>query len=263
MRWVLLALLIANLLYFGRELDRDINAHARNVSNAVSVPPSATRLSLIREMANPPQERSTQDTISTVNGGAATRGPDALPSPAVELVQDLPDIHPGGPRSQLAKSYCFTYGPLPEQSQATGLQDWFHSRHVATRVRHTDGQDRELFWIYLAPQESRQGAMEVLQGLKNKGVSDYRLVRWGNLVNAISLGVFSSQSAVNKRLAELQGKGYKPVVVPYSGVKRLFWVDVKLESLSGDMEEIFSGYPSRFNSVPVNCDEIDIADVGP
>lgn len=263
MRWVFLVFLIANLVYFGREMDRDINAHAHNMSNVIPVPPSATRLSLIREMADPPQKRSTQDTITTVNGSAAARGPDALHSPAVGLVQDLPDIHPAGPRSQATKSYCFTYGPLPEQSQATGLNDWFHSRNVGTQIRHTDGEDRELFWIYLAPQESREGAMEVLQELKSKGVSDYRLIRRGDLVNAISLGIFSSQSAVNKRLSELQGKGYKPVVVPYSRVKKIYWVDVKLESLSGDIEGIFSGYPSRFNSVPVNCDEIDIADVGP
>jgi len=263
MRWLFLVFLVCNVLYFGWQLDMDISMHARNVSNALPVPPTVTRLSLIREMANPPRERSTQDTITTVNGGATAQGRDTLPSPAVELVQDLPDIHPAGPSSQLAKSYCFTYGPLPEQTQATGLNDWFHSRHVGTRVRHTDGQNREFFWIYLAPQESREGAMEVLQELRIKGVSDYRLVRRGNLVNAISLGVFSSQSAVNKRLAEMQSKGYKPVVVPYSGVKRVYWVDVKLESLSGNLEDIFSGYPSRFNSVPVKCDEIDIADVGP
>jgi hypothetical protein len=263
MRWFFLVFLVVNVLYFGWELDKDISMHARNISNALPVPPTATRLSLIREMTKPPRERSTQDTITTVNGGATARGPDALPSPADELLQDLPDIRPAGPPSQLAKAYCFTYGPLPEQSQATGLDDWFRSRHVGTRVRHTDGQGKELFWIYLAPKESREGAMEVLQELRSKGVSDYRLVRRGNLVNAISLGVFSSLSAVNKRLAELQGKGYKPVVVPYSGVNRIYWVDVKLESLSGDIEEIFSSYPSRFNSVPVNCDEIDIADAGP
>ena len=263
MRWAFLAFLVANMLYFGMELNRDIDAHARNVSSALPVPPTASRLSLIREMANPPQERSTQDTIATVNAGANVPGPDALPSPAAELVHDLPDIQPAGPRSQFAKSSCFTYGPLPEQSQATGLNDWFRSRQVGTRIRHTDGQDREFFWIYLAPHESREDAMQILQELRHKGVSDYRLVRRGNLVNAISLGVFSSQSAVNKRLAELQNKGYKPIVVPYAGVSRIYWVDVKLESLAGDIEEVFSGYPSRFNSVPVNCDEIDIADVGP
>lgn len=263
MRWVVLVVLAANLVYFGRELDSDVERHARNTNTALPVPSSASRLSLIREMESPPAARSTQDTIDTVTAAAEDSGNASPPPLASELVKDLPDIRPAGPQSQLARPVCFTYGPLPEQSQATGLTDWFRSRNARTAERRTDGGNREFFWIYLAPRESRQGAMEILQDLRDKGISDYRLVRRGNLMNAVSLGVFSSQSAVNKRLAELQDKGYKPVVVPYTGVDTVYWVDVRFDTLAGDMEEIIKGYPSRFNSVPVSCNEIDIADVEP
>ncbi|MEJ2761818.1 MAG: SPOR domain-containing protein, partial [Gammaproteobacteria bacterium] len=241
------------------QLDRDIRMHERNNAGAVADSSSAARLSLISEMHTPPPVRSTRETIATVNGeeGAAGQG---APS---ELVKELPAIHPAGIRAGQERSLCLTFGPLPEETQATGLDDWFRSRHAGTRVRSTNSRNRQFFWIYLAPQESRKGAMELLQDLQKKGVSDYRLVRRGKLENAVSLGVFSSQSAVNDRLAELQNKGYKPVVVPYSGVNRVYWLDVKLDSFAGDMQEVFKGYPARFNSVPVSCDKIDIADMEP
>ena len=262
MRWVVVVLLSANVLYLGMELDRDFSREARNAGSLLPAPASTARLTLIRELPVPPSARSTQDTIATVSGDRV-RAPGAPASLAAELVHELPAISPAGPRSQFARSYCLSYGPLPEQSQATGLDDWFRSHHARARIRHTDGKDMTFFWIYLAPLDSRQGAMQVLQELQSKGISDYRLVRRGNLENAISLGVFSSQSAVNRRLAELQDKGYKPVVVPYTGVQRVYWVDVKMESLGGDEDDLLNGYPSRYNSVPVNCKQIDIAGTAP
>lgn len=258
MRWLFLLLLAANLAYFGREYSRDIDQHARNTRTALPVPASASRLSLIREMASPPPERSTENTISTVNRGAGRPAPLAS-----QLLRELPAIRPSGPDSRLSRPVCFTYGPLPEHSQATGLDDWFRSHGAGTRIRTADGTGSRFFWIYLAPRDSRQGAMQVLQALQSKGVSGYRLIRRGNLENAVSLGVFSSQSEVNRRLGELQDKGYKPVVVPYTGVATVYRVDVRFDSLAGDMNDIINGYPSRFNSVPVNCNEIDIADNGP
>lgn len=259
MRWVVLLLLVVNAVYFGWQLDRDIRMHERNNAGAVPVPPSAARLSLISEMHTPPPVRSTRETIATVNGEEGATGQGATS----ELVKDLPAIHPAGIRLGQQSSLCLTFGPLPEETQATGLHDWFRSRHAGTRVRFTDARNRQFFWIYLTPQDSREGAMKVLQDLQKKGVSDYRLVRRGKLDNAISLGVFSSQSAVNDRLSELQNKGYKPVVVPYTGINRVYWLDVKLDSFAGDLQDVFKGYPARFNSVPVSCDKIDIADVEP
>ena len=259
MRWIFILLLVVNVVYFGWQLDRDIRMYEVNNAGAVAVSPSTARLTLISEMKTPPPVRSTRETIATVNG---EKGPSGQGTPS-ELVKDLPAIHPADLRAGQEKSLCLTFGPLPEETLATGLDDWFRSRHAGTRVRSTDARNRQFFWVYLAPQDSVESTIELLKELQIKGISDYRLVSHGKLEDAVSLGVFSSQSAVNKRLAELQNKGYKPVVLPYRGVKRVYWLDVKLDSFAGDLQEVFKGYPARFNSVPVNCDKIDIADMEP
>lgn len=263
MRWIFLILLLANVVYFGWELDRDTRMRMQNVTVAAPVPDSAARLTLISEMDNPPPVRSTSDTIETSDGEAAAGASGETLPLGEELVEQLPDIRTGGLDSELGAAYCITYGPLPEQSQATGLNDWFRSRDAVTRLRHTDREQRGLFWIYLAPQESRAEAEAVLEKLRTQGIRDYRLIRRGNLENAISLGLFSNQHAVNERLGELKDKGYKPVVVPYTDVDRVYWLDVKIRSAAGAMDEIIHGYPARFNSVPVDCRQIAIGNTEP
>lgn len=257
MRWLVIILLLANVVYFGLELDRETRMQFRNTASALPVPDSASRLTLIREMDSPPETRSTQDTIETYDRNGSADGEETPPL-AEELMEKLPDIRTSGLSRDIPGAYCISYGPLPEEAQATGLNDWFRSRDVATRLRHDDRQKRGLFWVYLAPRESRQEAMEVLEELKTQGISDYKLIRRGNLKNAISLGLFSNQYAVNERLGELEDKGYKPVVVPYTNVDRVYWLDVRIGGAAEQMNEIINGYPARFNSVPVDCNQIAI-----
>lgn len=263
MRWIFLILLLANVVYFGWELDRETRMRMQNTTVATPVPASAGRLTLIREMDNPPPARSTSDTIETSEGETDAAGGGATLPLAEKLVEQLPDIRAGGLGAELGAAYCITYGPLPEESQARGLNDWFRSRDAGTRLRHTDREKRGLFWIYLAPQESRAQAEKLLEKLRTQGIRDYRLIRRGNLENAISLGLFSNQHAVNERLGELKDKGYKPVVVPYTDVNRVYWLDVKIRSAADAMEEVLNGYPARFNSVPVDCNQIAIGNGEP
>jgi len=139
-----------------------------------------------------------------------------------------------------------------------GLSDWFKSRRASADLRHEDETGRQLFWIYLAPQDNRTEAMDTIQNLKDQGISDYRLIDRGNLENAISMGLFSSQASVNERLRELERRGYKPIVVPYYDNKRIYWVDVRLRQTGVPLEQVFAGFPSRYNYIPVDCDKIAV-----
>jgi hypothetical protein len=72
--------------------------------------------------------------------------------------------------------------------------------------------------------------------------------------------LFSTQSAVNNRLNELKSVGYQPIIVPYHKNQAIIWVDAKVETKGIDQEnilaEFINGYPSRFNSIPIRCEEI-------
>ena len=156
------------------------------------------------------------------------------------------------------KMLCVSFGPFTEKGQADELSNWLQEKEVQTKQRGEGGKQDQYFWIYLSAGESEDEAMAAIEDLKGKGVKDYKLINKGNLQNAISLGLFSTQSAVNNRLNELKSVGYQPIIVPYHKNQAIIWVDARVDTKSAGQENILSefinGYPSRFNSIPTRCE---------
>lgn len=70
------------------------------------------------------------------------------------------------------------------------------------------------YWVYIPPLKTKQEADKKINELKARTVADYFLVQdnaqWRN---AISLGIFSTREAADKRLKELRDKGVKSAVM--------------------------------------------------
>ena len=273
MKWFFIILLIANVVYFGWELDRQTLIETKNSTAPFIIPKNIKKLVLVRELESPPelknrqlQENMDQYVISDSEDLEATE--DSLGQLTddvmiekkfgTDLVSKLPDISADGieENENNTDPLCFTYGPFPATEQANELMSWFKERNILVNQRTEGEKEKQLFWIYLAPRSSRESAIAAIEDLKSKGVSDFRLINSGDLLNAISLGLFSTQASVNKRLNELKSKGYQPIVVPYHEARVIYWVDVKLIDTQKLLNELFTDFPSRFNSIPMNCAEI-------
>lgn len=281
MRWLFIILLAANLLYLGWELDRQTRIDTGNARQVLMVPSGVRNLTLVREMNVPPppkagQRQEVPDAVPADETGLS----DNEPVPVAErdksdvrieeqfvneLVSQLPGISIPSidDGSHSPRAMCFSYGPFPDNQQVSELMDWFRQRDVTIAQRLEAGDDNQLFWIYLAPQASRGNALQALDDLKKKGIKDYHLIETGDLRNAISLGLFSTQASVNRRLNELHSKGYQPVVVPHRNKKAIYWVDVRLVGRQDVLNLMFTGYPARYNSIPVNCSEIALPRLNP
>lgn len=275
MKWFVIILLIINLVYFGWELDRQTRIDLGNASEAIIVPRGVKNLALVRELSRPPEARQPEEE-KAVNKNSAEEGDNQANETSTftdmentdvklkeefvgELMTQMPDISSisrlqDDPANR--KTMCFSYGPFPDKNQSRELMDWFQQNSVDVLQRLETGSEKQLFWIYLEPGKSRSSAMQAIEDLKNKGVSDYRLIETGDLRNAISLGLYSTQASVNKRLNELRTKGYQAVVVPYTDANAIYWLDVKLVGQQDVLNKMFTEYPTRYNSVPVNCNEI-------
>ncbi len=153
---------------------------------------------------------------------------------------------------------CSRYGSIPDETIVSELRDWFTSRKAQAHVHYTEDRGSQLFWIYLAPQTTRAGALALIEEIESKGIGDFRLINRGDLQNAISLGLYSSREAVNSRLRELNEKGFVPVIVPYSDVTRIYWLDVKLVDSPLLKESIANGPPAKYDSDVINCGDITV-----
>jgi sporulation related protein len=283
MKWFFILLLLANVIYLGWEIDRDAQLNRANVSSAIRVPAGTQQLVLLNELEKLPETRShikldTELSVENFNSEpvlpielnpnteqmmgmlvtetSMSELDNALEEYGAQEEESFSDPYNESLVSVPAKTICYTYGPIPNLEESELLSKWLNEREILYKQRQTDEQGKQLFWIYLAPRESRAMAEAALNDLKQKGVKDLRLVKDGDLLNAISLGLFSSQAAVNRRLNEIKTKGYQSVVVPYSGGKKIHWFDVSVVQNSSYVNDLFTGFPARFNALPVDCNEI-------
>ena len=255
MRWVFILFLFLNVIYLGWELDRQAKIDRKNNISEIVLPSGLEQLRLVSESDSKPEEYSMEELQKPYAEGLEDTD-QIFNFSDNNLVTDLPDISALSLDMGSERKFCYTFGPIEEEILATGVGDWFKSRRAKTRIHYTDERGKQLFWIYLAPDDTNQNAISILDDLKSKGISDYRLINKGKLQNTISLGLFSSQVSVNTKLMELEEKGYKPVIVPYNDGKRVYWVDVMLSVEPSSLETVFNGYPSRYNYVPVDCGKI-------
>lgn len=151
---------------------------------------------------------------------------------------------------------CYTYGPIPDLQSASLLKTWFDEHDITYHARQTNKQGKQLFWLYLPPQESREAALLVLRELKKKGIGAPRLIEEGVFLNGISLGLFLQQATLDKRLMEIKGAGYAPLVEAHTGDATAHWFDVRV--VASNKQLLLAGLPSQFNVAVVDCNSIAI-----
>lgn len=250
MKWLFILLLLVNVLYLGWELDREAGMNVRSSGTALNIPASAQRLQLISELQAPPVARS------QVVADTGDTEPTIIRTTSEELVAELPEIILQDDENMVSPMHCYRYGPIPDEVVVKELHQWFQARDIVAKIQYTEEESSQMYWIYLTPQQSREGALAIIQEMEDKGIGDYRLINRGDLENAISLGLYSSRQAVTTRLEELNQQGYVPVVVPYSDVNRIFWLDTGIASGQLQSGELENELPGRYESVSVNCNDI-------
>lgn len=166
------------------------------------------------------------------------------------------------PADDGALGRCFTVGPFKDESAGSALVSWFEQQSAEVASRNETTRKR-LFWVYHEPLESAAAARATVQEMVGKGVQDLMLISGGDMANAISLGVFSTQEAVNRRLEEMRDQGYEPVVVPQYRDREELWLDVQspFDELIArkDLPELSQGV----TVVNRSCDEIAKLETAP
>jgi len=145
---------------------------------------------------------------------------------------------------------CFQIGPFSTSSAAKEQADWLKAQtditSVAVESRETPVVNGT--WVYLPPFEKRETALKTANHLTHLGIKDHQVVTSGKFNNAISLGVYRVPESVNRRLKELEIKGYSQAKTEkrYKN-ETTYWLNVKI-SIHSNLENL----RQKLNSHTIN-----------
>jgi hypothetical protein len=225
-----IALLLLNVALFAWQYNQRVEEATRERLTRPPLPAGAPKLELLSEMGDLPALRTPEA--------------EAAPAPAIEP-EVKADVAPA--------DLCIEAGPFGDESARDGFRDWIGDLVATLQFRVETVRKRQLFWVYLEPTPDRD-AEQSMADLRRRGVKDYMMIRRGGLKNAISLGLFRSQDSVNRRLAELNEQGYKPVVVPRYETTDRYWVAAQFAAAHDALPDIPEAVTGAAEVTEIECD---------
>ena len=134
---------------------------------------------------------------------AAKPAPTPVPAPAV----------PAAAAPVQAAGACMEWGSFTV-ADAPRAEKALEPLSLGERLAQRRTEELAGWWVFIAPQPNRQGALKKAGELKGRGVDDFFIVseegpyRW-----AVSLGVFRNEEAAQAHLAALRGRGVRSAQV--------------------------------------------------
>jgi len=176
-----------------------------SVTAPVALPGHVNRLLLLSELE---EERLRERTAVEIN----------VPPPS-----DADEVAPESAGSSL----CFSVGPLSSAEDVERVGDWLASLGGVSDLRESERREVSRFWVFLRPFASRAEALEQVEAMELNSIEDIYVIPRGDMANAISLGLYSRESSLERRLAELKSKGFEPEVAPRYESRKASWYDVQ------------------------------------
>ncbi len=119
---------------------------------------------------------------------------------------------------------CFTIGSFTSRDQAKKVLTRVERHGLLGDIRTIEQSERNGYWVLLPPLANRKLAKEILRDMHKANVDSF-IVTTGQKSNAISVGIFNSESHAKRRVKDLRGKGFNVVMEERLRTKSLYWVD--------------------------------------
>ncbi|QDQ26561.1 SPOR domain-containing protein [Chitinimonas arctica] len=191
MKWLFILLVIANLLFYGytklAEPPAPIDWKAREV-----------KADALKTVGSEPKPVVAQSEADATEAAAAPVAPPEKPADST---------------GKQALS-CFVWrGILPEDMPNARKKLAALKLGGEVKVETSEPDTPKRYWVFIPPRPSAEDAQKKAEQLKAIGVEDFFVVSDGSRWNhAISLGLFSSQEAAERRLEGVRQKGVRTAI---------------------------------------------------
>lgn len=216
MKWFFFCLLAANLALLGWNWQQP-----DDMQTVVLSPPMPSTagpvLVLLREMEAPLPARREQDVIPAL---AFDNVPStAEPTGSNELAVQSPQMKEAQPAS------CLRVGGLETQAMAAAVVKALRQGGVVVRREGEESGEIKRYWVMLPSTATAAAAKPALERLDKGGIRDFYLIRSGENVNAISLGVFSARESAQKRVQQVRELRMTPKIEEITLPVKRWWLE--------------------------------------
>ncbi|WP_349572578.1 SPOR domain-containing protein [Azotobacter salinestris] len=143
------------------------------------------------------------------------------------------------------KEECLFLGGFQSEEKGRQIVQRLLSLDIASRIERQERVVAADYWVYLPPLASRQASLQQVRELQAKKIDSY-VIAQGDLINAVSLGVFSRAESAEAAVQRFRVAGYEPVVRELPRVRQDYWVRVMPESARLLDERLMKGLGRSF-----------------
>lgn len=203
MKWLFFVFLLANLLVFGLTSlgggNNTVDPRSREIN--------ASQVRIVTGQLATLKKASTASDIASAIAAEAS----AVAASQVQAASAPALASTVAAASQAVRLVCLRWSGFSVE-QASLVRS--RLKNMGLTATESGGTDGAKIWVYIPPLDSADAARKKTQQIIELGVEDYFVVNNGSKwQNAISLGVFSTREAAERRLTELKNKGVRSAVV--------------------------------------------------
>ena len=245
MKWVFYILCVVNAGYLAWQL-RELEPAPAVSPPAIPEPDYVNRLLLLSEVD---RDELTPRIV------ALAPVEEALPAEVAGIVESSVVDAPALER------VCYSIGPLDSEDETTAMRVWLEARNGVANLRIDERRELALYWVFLPPMVNRGVALRRAEHLRGLGVDDIYIIPRGDMANAISLGVFSRKSSLERRLRELRSKSFDPSIGSRYKTTKASWFDVIFPVAAPLSVPEFTRKFATAEVVPSHCSAEQIASI--
>ncbi len=210
-KFFFLFFLLLNAAYFYTQFGGIDEPISSNILKQPTLPPSVNKLTLLRERG--------LGEGSPLRSGTIRDKPPVKPA---STVAKIPQQHLKSSRDPI----CLTLGPFVRADIAKRNSGALVALGVEAKHREISQRIPRGHWVYLPASKSYQAAKRKVTELQKKGLNDLFIMGKGSHKNAISLGLFTQESAAKNRFQQVTKLGLKAVLETQYRITAQTWLDI-------------------------------------
>ncbi len=209
----------------------------------------------------PPSEPEPETAIPAVAQPADVTPAEETPEP--ELVS-RPSAPPSEPEPKTAvpisppepAMFCYTVGPVADETLATRLFDGLEARSEALVLRNETVNLDNGYLILAAREPDPQATRRLVARLNKAGITDHFVLGRGRNKGRVSLGAYRGPQTAARRQKALAAKGFETEIITRQKKTTQFWLDGALQAgtdLPGQAQEIATSLSPSASFKQIAC----------